>query len=630
MCGIAGYILNEGPATSRRVQLMCQEIRHRGPDDEGLHVDGPSAIGARRLSIIDLANWHQPLSNENGSLWIAFNGEIYNFPTLREELNARGHRFKTFTDTEVVLHLYEEHGIEGLAKLRGMFAIAIWDSVRRELLLCRDRFGKKPLYYTQTREGLFFGSELRCLRAANIPLEIDQESLKLYFQFTFIPDPWTPYLNVFKLPAGAWLRYDAKNGIQMGTYAQIPVPTREIQPERTQSETCERLRELFDESVRIRMLADVPLGAFLSGGFDSSSVVASMALQSSEPVRTFSIGFKESAFNELPFAAEVAKRYRTDHHEIVVEPDSVALASRLASHFGEPFGDSSAIPTYIVSEWAARYVKVALSGDGGDEIFGGYTRLADVKHLRKFDRIPQFVRKAVSRLADRLPYSALGKNYLRMMSRTTPMERYLERNYVSYYLRRECLNSNWMLPAESGFLMRKLDRYLLPAGTDDLTQAMHFESSANLVGDLLVKVDRMSMANSLEVRCPLLDQELAEFAATIPNEWKVTPQGGKRILVRALADRLPVSVFERPKMGFGVPLDDWLRGPLRSLVQDTLFSSRSLSRGIVAAPFLEKLIDEHQSRRRENGPFIWSLLMLEMWFEEFESPICQPDFGILI
>jgi asparagine synthase (glutamine-hydrolysing) len=624
MCGIAGYVLRDGWAELDRLRPMCDRIRHRGPDDEGFYVDGPCALGMRRLSIIDLATGHQPISNENETLWVVFNGEIYNYAALRRELAGEGHVFKTNTDTEALLHLYEEEGVAGLSKLRGMFAFAIWDETRRELLLARDRFGKKPLYYSDCGKGLFFGSELKCLRAAGIPLEIESEGLRLYFQFGYLPDPWTPYRGVFKLAPGSWLRCRPGGAIETGSYWRWPAPSPETPRGLSHEGACQRLRELFDEAVRVRMIADVPLGAFLSGGIDSSSVVASMALQSDEPVKTFSIGFEEAGFNELPFAAQVAGRYQTDHHEILVRPDSVELVPRLVRHFDEPFGDCSAIPTYIVSEFAARHVKVVLSGDGGDEIFGGYQRFADLERLCVFDRVPQGLRRAVSWVADRLPYAALGKNYLRMMSRSTPLERYFERNYAPYYLRRELLNPDWMLPAESGFLMRELSHCLLPGGADVLSQAMYFETAANLTGDMLVKVDRMSMANSLEVRCPLLDHPLAEFAATLPNHWKVGPGGGKQILIRALADRLPENLLTRPKMGFGVPIAEWLRGPLRPMVQDTLMSPAFLNRGIVSAPFLRELVDEHQRRRRDNYYWIWSLLMLELWFQEAEASTTAP------
>src|SRR5690242_77738 len=411
MCGIAGFWLYNSPASVEAVRTMCDSIRHRGPDDEGFHVDGGCAIGMRRLSIIDLATGHQPMSNEDRSVWIVFNGEIYNFQELRQRLLDHGHRFHTNSDTETIVHLYEQEGVDGLTRLRGMFAFAIWDASRRHLLLARDPFGKKPLYYAHTSRGLWFGSELKCLRFADIPLQLDAEALRLYFQFSYIPDPRTPFTSVHKLPAGTWLLAKPDGTLQQGRYWQLPPPTEHFpagRPSPTEEEVCRSLRELFDESVRIRMMADVPLGAFLSGGLDSSSVVASMALQSSEPVKTFSIGFRESAFNELEYASLLAKKYRTDHHEMVVEPDSVALVSRLVHHLDEPFGDSSAIPTFIVSEFAARHVKVVLTGDGGDELFGGYDSFMSVERDRVFDRIPQPLRRMVSVMADSLPYSAYG------------------------------------------------------------------------------------------------------------------------------------------------------------------------------------------------------------------------------
>jgi len=625
MCGIAGYVLRDGPAELSRVRAMCDQIRHRGPDDDGFYTQGGCAIGMRRLSIIDLATGHQPISNEDGSLWVVFNGEIYNYQELRRQLMAQGHQFATNSDTETLLHLYEQEGVDGLQKLRGMFAHAIWDDRRRQLLLVRDRFGKKPLYYAHLPEGLFFGSELKCLRAAGIPLDIDQEALRLYFQFTYIPDPWSPYRQVRKLPPGSWLLYHADGRVEQGSYWRWPAPSEQGPAGLSEEDASRKLRDLFDESVRIRMLADVPLGAFLSGGIDSSCVVASMALQSSEPVKTFSIGFEEAGFNELPYAAQVAEAYKTDHHEILVRPDSADLVSRLVRHFDEPFGDSSAIPTFIVSEFAARFVKVALSGDGGDELFGGYKRFADLEKLRVLDGVPQALRRVASWAADRLPYAAFGKNYLRMISRANPLERYFEGNYAPYYLRRELLQPEWMLPAESGFLLQALSHCLLPKGADILSQAMYFETAANLTGDMLVKVDRMSMANSLEVRCPLLDHQLAEFAAALPNRWKIRDGGGKQILIKALGDRLPANLLNRPKMGFGVPLAKWFRGPLRNLVHDNLLGRRFLERGIVSPRFVEKLIAEHERGRRDNYNWIWSLLMLELWFRDIEQPAALPQ-----
>ncbi|HUI81035.1 MAG TPA: asparagine synthase (glutamine-hydrolyzing) [Bryobacteraceae bacterium] len=620
MCGIAGYVLLEGKADLDLVRAMCDRIRHRGPDDEGFLVDGGCALGMRRLSIIDLSTGHQPMANEDHSVWVVYNGEVYNYRELRPGLEARGHRFQTHSDTETLVHLYEEEGPTGVARLRGMYAYAIWDARRRRLFLARDRFGKKPLYYAALPQGLFFASEISALRQAGVPLDPDSEALKLYFQFNYIPDPWTAYRAIRKLPAGSWLTYDANGNLNQQRYWRLPRPAMEPPPGLTEEQAAQQLRDKFDEAVRIRLMSDVPLGAFLSGGIDSSSVVASMARQSREPVKTFSIGFEETGFNELPYAELVAKQYQTDHHQILVQPDSVSLVHRLVDHFGEPFGDSSAIPTFIVSEFAAQHVKVALSGDGGDELFGGYDSFVAVSQGR-LDRMPAALRAFAARAAEALPYASYGKNYLRMISRPSALERYFEFNYAPYFLRERLLEPKWMMPADAGFLMRTFDGCLLPEGTDPLSQAMYFEANANLTGDMLVKVDRMSMAASLEVRCPMLDHELAELAAALPHRWKIAHGKGKQILLKALGDRLPAELLSRPKRGFGVPLEHWFRGSLRDLLWTHLTAPRFLDRGIVSIPFVRRLLAEHQSRRRDNQHWLWALLMLEMWFQQMEQPI---------
>ncbi|HMC60247.1 MAG TPA: asparagine synthase (glutamine-hydrolyzing), partial [Candidatus Solibacter sp.] len=518
-------------------------------------------------------------------------------------------------------------GPEGLKRLRGMFAFAIWDSRRRRLFLARDRFGKKPLYYAVLPDGLYFGSEIECLREAGVPLDTDQEALRLYFQFNYIPDPLTAFRAIRKLPASGWMEYSQDGTLRQGTYWKLPEPASQPPAGLSEEEARRRLRDEFDEAVRIRMMADVPLGAFLSGGIDSSSVVASMALQSKEPVKTFSIGFEEAAYNELSYAALVAKKYGTDHHEILVRPDSANLVPKLVRHFGEPFGDSSAIPTYLVSEFAVQHVKVALSGDGGDELFAGYESFAAMERLRKFDLVPEAVRWLLARAAELLPYAAYGKNYLRMISRPNALERYFEYNYAPWFMRRRLLQPEWMLPADGAFLIRTMAACLPAPGAGILTQAMYFEATANLTGDMLVKVDRMSMANSLEVRSPLLDHKLAEFAATLPHCWKLRNGRGKRILIDAIGDRLPVELLHRGKMGFGVPLDAWFRGPLRAMLWDHLTSSRFLDRGVVSPGFVRTLLEEHDSRRRNNETWLWSLLVLDLWFQQVGSsdPLGRPD-----
>jgi asparagine synthase (glutamine-hydrolysing) len=599
---------------------MCDVIRYRGPDDEGVYIDGACGIGMRRLSIIDLSTGHQPLSNEDGSVWVVFNGEIYNYQELRGRLIGQGHRFRTNSDTETLVHLYEQEGVEGLPALRGMFAFCIWDSRKRRMLLARDRFGKKPLYYAETPAGLFFGSELKCLRTAGVPLHLDEEALRLYFQFAYIPDPRSPFREIRKLPPGGWLLYDAPGHSRQGIYWKAPAPAADPPPDLTEAQAKNALRELFDESVRIRMMADVPLGAFLSGGIDSSSVVASMALQSKNPIKTFSIGFEESQFNELPYARLVAERYKTEHHESVVKPNSMDLLPKLVRHFDEPFGDSSAIPTYIVSQYAVQHVKVALSGDGGDELFGGYDSFLLQERLRWADRLPGIVRQGLSSLASALPYSAYGKNYLRMISRPSALERYFESNYAPYFIRERLLRPEWVLPADSAYLVKTFADCLLPAGTDVLLQAFYFETTANLTGDMLVKVDRMSMANSLEIRCPVLDHKLAELAARFPPSWKIRNGRGKRILIEALGDRLPPELLNRPKRGFGVPLAIWFRGELWGYLNDHLLGRSFLGRGFVSPAFVRYLLEEHRSGRRDNSHWLWRLLALELWCEEYLGP----------
>ena len=625
MCGIAGFLLQNGEAKAADVRAMTDVIRHRGPDDEGIYTDGPCGIGMRRLSIIDLSTGHQPMSNEDGSVWVVFNGEIYNYQELRDDLIQRGHHFRTNSDTETLVHLYEEKGTKGLQLLRGMFAFCIWDAKKRTMLLVRDRFGKKPLYCANTPQGFYFGSELKCLRVAGVPLEFDNEALRLYFQFGYIADPYSPFRAVHKLMPGCWIECSADGEVKQGRYWRLPPFTSENRTGYTELQTKDVLRDLFDESVRIRMIADVPLGAFLSGGIDSSLVVASMALQSSAPVKTFSIGFEESAYNELEYARLVAKKYKTDHHDIVVKPDSVGLIKKLVRHYDEPFGDSSAIPTYIVSDFAVKHVKVALSGDGGDEFFAGYTIVGDVQRMMFVDRIPRALRRLISWTADGLPYFAYGKNFLRMLGSPTQLDRYFNQNSSPYFLRKRLLNPEWMLPADAAYLQRMLpDNF--DAGNDDiLSQLMYFEATNLLTGDFLTKVDRASMAASLEVRCPLLDHRFCEFATRIPTAWKWQNGRSKRILTDAMGDRLPPELLARGKMGFGVPLDQWFRGPLRELIHDSLLGKSFLDRGIVSPDFVKYLVDEHESRRRDNHHQIYALLMLELWFESLQEPVGTPD-----
>ncbi|MEQ1885791.1 MAG: asparagine synthase (glutamine-hydrolyzing) [Bryobacteraceae bacterium] len=626
MCGIAGFAgqPERSPAQVLPAQVledMLDSIRHRGPDDSGMHLDGSTAIGMRRLSILDLATGHQPIPNEDESCWIVFNGEIYNHLDLRAGLERSGHRFRTRSDTETILHLYEQHGPEAVAKLRGMFAIAIWNVRSKTLFLARDRFGKKPLYYTHNPSGFYFASEIKCLRAAGIRLSPNREALRLYFKFGYVPDPLSAFEDVHKLMPGTWLELDTRSGAQRrGEYWHSPAPDTDERPGFDAEQSLQRLREVFDESVRLRLMADVPVGAFLSGGIDSTLVVASMAQQTKEPVRTFSIGFVEAEASELPYARLVAERYKTQHHEIVVRPDSVGLIHKIVRHCDEPFGDSSAIPTAMVSEFAAQHVKVALSGDGGDELFGGYPRYQSIARLEELGSMPGIARFALDQMSGLLPYRALGKNYLRMITRRNGLERYFEKNYAPWFVRQNLLTPDYMLPDDDDYLARIFESQLRHAPADTLSQAEYWETSVNLPGDMLVKVDRMSMAYSLEVRCPLLDHELAGVAAGFPHSWRIRNGRGKYNLIRAMEDRIPPELLHRPKTGFGIPIAGWFRGELRELLQDTLLSPTFLGRNIVSPSFLRRMMEEHQSARRDNSHWLWWLLMLELWFQEYPVP----------
>lgn len=624
MCGIAGYLSGRGQASQAIAQAMCDRIRHRGPDDEGFFTRGPLAMGMRRLSIIDLAGGHQPIANEDESIWVVFNGEIYNYQALRKDLIGRGHRFRTDSDTETLVHGYEEFGNAFVERLRGMFAYAIWDERARGLFIARDRFGKKPLYYASTDDGFFFASELKSLEAAGTPAELDTQALAFYLQFGYVPEPFSVFRGISKLPAGCWMTIGAGNGgsanPRIERYWKVPEPCEQERPGLSEEAVCEEIRQVFDEAVRLRMIADVPLGAFLSGGIDSGLVVASMARQSSRPVKTFSIGFGEEAYNELPLARLVAKKYETEHHEIVVKPDAVELVPRLIRQFDEPFADASAIPTYLVSEFARRSVTVALSGDGGDEFFGGYTDFFEADRNRGFDRVPKAMRRMLGSAADVLPYSWYGKNYLYMISRTSSVERFIQSaSFSSHYLRQRTLLPEWVMRNDERFLRSYLGDAILDETHDPVSQAMQYSAVAKLTGDILVKVDRMSMAVSLEVRCPLLDHVLAEAANRIPNSWKLAQGRGKLILRKALGERLPSELLSAPKRGFGIPLNEWIRGPLEGMVRETLLSQRARERGIMRPAAVEHMLTEHVSRRRDNSYFLYLLFVLEHWLTEFQS-----------
>ncbi len=627
MCGIGGklYFDPARPAEREVLERMNAVLAHRGPDDAGVYCEGPVGLAHRRLSIIDLSPaGHQPMSNEDGSVWIAFNGEIYNFQSLRPDLAQRGHRFRSNSDTEVIVHLYEEYGTDCLRFLRGMFAFAIWDAPRRRLFLARDRLGKKPLCYQHDAEALRFASEAKAiLQDPDVEARPHPASLSEYLAFGYVPSPGSAFQGFRKLPPGHFLTC-CEGRITVERYWRLRRDRKEM---RSEEEWCEGIRERLEEAVRLRLISDVPLGAFLSGGIDSSAVVAMMSRASSRPVKTFSIGFEEPEYDEARFAREVAQRFGTEHHELVVRPDAVAILPKLAWHYDEPFGDSSAVPTYYVAEMTRRHVTVALNGDAGDESFGGYDRYVASLLAAKFDAWPG------SRGARRV--LRWGLQYWHPAGRRTSLlcrgRRFLdglteppERRYARWFChfhgdrRRELLTPEFRAAAGDGDeLATMLDLYRDTDAPDFGEATLGVDAALYLPDDLLVKVDIASMAHSLEARSPFLDHEFMEFAATIPFNLKVRGRVKKYILKRALHGLLPDSILHRPKMGFGVPIDRWLRHELRDLVSDTLLSPRALQRGYFDAAVVRRMVDEHVRGAANWHYLLWTLLMLELWHRTY-------------
>ncbi len=629
MCGIAGkYSLDGKPVDRALLHRMAQSMIHRGPDDEGTYVKGPFGMTMRRLSIIDLAAGHQPLCNEDASVWVTFNGEIYNYLELREELLARGHRFKTASDTEVIVHLYEELGQECVRRLRGMFAFAIWDEKARTLLLARDRLGKKPLYYAfRPGRALVFASELKALlQDETIDRTLDLEALDQYLSFLYIPAPASIFKDVKKLPAGHYLVCTPR-GIAIREYWDIPLQREDRPPE----EVPQRFEELLSEAVRIRLRSDVPLGAFLSGGVDSSTIVATMAKLMDRPVVTASIGFNETGYSELPYAGLVARHIRSEHHQRMVTSPSPELIQTLVWHLDEPFGDSSAVPTYFVSMAARERVTVALSGDGGDELFAGYSR-------HRIETIEHSIRRALgplggsglARLSSLLPGRTKGRNSLLSLA-LSEEEACARKFYFTPHVPRlkADLYSPWFHDVAARFdpLAPFKRAFRNARTTDPLSRILYVDLKTYLADDILVKVDRMSMAHSLEVRVPLLDHQLVEFVATLPSTWKLNGRTTKVLLRSTVNGRAPRQAFDRAKHGFISPIGPWLQNELAGYVEETLFSRRAMDRGYFNPDALRRLWDDHRNGRRTVEHEIWMLLMLEVWHRAYvdQSPsIARP------
>jgi len=631
MCGIAGKFNfdPDRPIDRARLSAMTTVIAHRGPDSDGFYVADGIGLGHRRLSIIDLSTGDQPLANEDGTIWIVFNGEVYNFAEIRAELEAHGHRFRTHSDTEVIVHAYEQWGDRAVDRFRGMFAFALWDQPKRRLLLVRDRLGVKPLYYSATAAGVTFGSEIKSLlEDPDVPRGWSAEALDAYLALQYIPSPQTMYRGIWKLPA-AHLLVAEHGRVSVRRYWDLQF-TGDGDPAR-EEEYLERLDALVNESVRLRLVSDVPLGAFLSGGIDSTAVVAAMAdACGADRVVTTSVGFDEHAFNELEHARIVARHLGVRQHEQVVKPDVADLLPKLAWHLDEPFADSSAVPTYYVSKAAREHVTVALSGDGGDELWAGYAR----------HRVEQWEQAArqwlgptggsiAGRMAARLPLGVKGARSLRHLA-LSPAEACARKHAYGLF---EADVRGSLYARDFAHEVRDADPFIgfrlaydsCPS-PDPLDRALYVDVKTYLVDDIMTKVDKMSMAVSLESREPLLDHKLLEFAATVPSALKLKNGRGKHLLRRLLERRIPTSIVDRPKHGFEAPIGEWLRGPLAPMVDALLRDGRMRDRGVFDDRAVTALWSEHRDGRRDHRHRLWSLVMLELWFRQFVDGLAEaPD-----
>ncbi len=593
---------------------MCQVLAARGPDDEGYYYAGAIGLAMRRLSIVDLANGQQPIRNETATVYTVLNGEIYNFKELRLQLQELGHQFYTASDTEVIVHLYEEYGDEFVHKLRGMFAFALWDHQQQKLLLVRDRLGIKPLYYGEFDGKLVFASELKSLlQLPWVGRELDWGAVASLFAFLTTPPSQSIVAGVRKLEPGCMLSIQPQQAPQITRYWDV-----EFAPDESKSEAefVEELRARLDESVRIRMDCDVPYGAFLSGGIDSSAVVSTMARQSQLPIKTFTVGFADAGYNEADSARQVSEAFATDHHELILRPDVIDMLDDLAWHLDEPFGDSSAIPTFMVSKLAAEHVKVVLSGDGGDELFAGYDRYTVEQRERRYQAIPSALRTMLGGIGKRMPEGMSGRNFLRHIA-LNGSDRYL---HAGSLFDREAQQSLFTAAAAEQILAqdpwREMHDCLERGAADWLSAVQYLDIKHYLPLDILTKVDRMSMANSLEARVPLLDHKLVEFAATIPAHLRLRDGSTKHIFKSAMRGILPDAIIDRKKQGFAIPLGNWFRNGLDSYVADLLLSPSSRARNIFDAEYIEKLLLLHH-RGRQLDLQLWTLISFELWCRTF-------------
>jgi asparagine synthase (glutamine-hydrolysing) len=625
MCGIVGMVNLDGRAADAALLgRMNEAILHRGPDEDGAYLGGHVGLAMRRLAIIDLKGGQQPIADEDRTAWIVYNGEVYNYREVRKELEARGHRFHTDCDTEVVLHAYLEYGADCPRHLRGMFAFAIWDERRQELFAARDRVGKKPLLYARTRDSFVFGSEFSALLLhPSVSREIDRAALDDYLTFMCVPAPQTAYRDIRKLEPGHSLTLNAAGEVKTERYWE-PDFSKKIDV--TEEEAGARALELLREAVRVRLMSEVPLGAFLSGGIDSSAVVALMAEESSTPVKTFSIGFEEQDFSELHHARRVAERVGAEHHEFVVRPDAMEVLPTLVEHYGEPYADSSAIPTYYVARETRKHVTVALNGDGGDECFAGYERYAAMRLSERYRKLPGVLRERVIRQAlELLPISELRPSRARKVRRflraasLPPVERYL--HWVGI-VQRDAKEELYTDEFNREVGARDAGAWLRPwfaraNGAGVVDASLLADTMTYLPNDLLVKVDIASMAVSLEARSPFLDHHVIEFAASLPENLKLRGLTTKYILKKTLRKLLPSENLTRGKMGFGVPIGHWFRGQMQGFLRENLLSERAAGRGLFRPEAVRRMVELHTRGERDHTHQLWTLLMLELWFQRF-------------
>jgi asparagine synthase (glutamine-hydrolysing) len=621
VCGIAGKVTLRGGSQAELVERMCARQEHRGPDSRGIHRSNGVALGIQRLRIIDLETGDQPIYNEDRSVAVVLNGEIYNFPELRAELEGRGHSFYTHSDTEVIVHLYEELGPALVERLNGMFAFAVWDEPRQRLLLARDRVGKKPLFYAEGEGWLSFASELPALMAdTDIPTRIDPSSIDCYLAYGYIPAPWSVWRDVRKLPPAHTLVWENGHS-RIERYWELDYSKK--RPD-GRGELEEGLRQRLRAAVRRRMISDVPLGAFLSGGVDSSIVVSEMAAASSQAVKTYSIGFEDEEYNELPRARVIAEQFGTDHHEFVVQPDAIELVPKLVRHYGEPYGDSSAIPTFYLAELTRRHVTVALNGDGGDEDFAGYLRHVANSVTAQLDHVPRPLRRGAAAMGRALPRRPGSKTLLSRAQRllasveADAIERY--RRHVSVFNdaeRAELLDPGFRAELDPNRAVDVIaDPWRAASGSSMLDRLLEVDVNTYLPGDLLVKVDIATMAYSLEARSPFLDPEVMEFAASLPPREKASWGRKKFILREAYRGRVPDSILDGAKRGFGVPLGTWFRGDLHEYARDLLLDPMTLGRGYFKESAVRGILDGHAAGQGDRAMQLWILVMLESWHRE--------------